>query len=235
MNMFARLALGVVLVFGGAKYALADPVALTAIDIALEPDQAMIDHAHAANAALLKNFPKGYALDATHHAHVSMFSGYVPTADLTKVYAAAGEVFSKETYTTWKLTAFRYYYIPLGHVGLAGIVVKPTADLLRLQSELHDAVGPYMVKTGTAAAFYTTPEEPSILPALIPAVGTYWEDNGGVKFNPHITTGIGTKAYLDALLAKPFSAFTFSPASASVYQFGNYGTARKALKQFPER
>jgi hypothetical protein len=25
------------------------------------------------------------------------------------------------------------------------------------------------------------------------------------------------------MLAKPFTAFTFSPASASVYQFGNYG------------
>jgi hypothetical protein len=55
---------------------------VTAIDIALEPDQTMLGHARSANAALLNNFPKGYALDATHHAHVSMFLGYVPTADL---------------------------------------------------------------------------------------------------------------------------------------------------------
>jgi len=229
-NILASYALGAV---SGTEYACAQPVALTAIDIALEPDQTMIKHAHAANAVLLENFPKGYALDATHRAHVSMFSGYVPTADLPKVYAAAETVFKTEKYTTWKLTAFKYYYIPLGYLGLAGIVVKPTPDLLRLQSELHEAVGPYMVKNGTAAAFYTTREEPDILPALIPAVGVYWEDNGGAKFNPHITTGIGTKAFLDAVLAKPFPTFTFSPASASVYQFGNYGTARKALKQFP--
>jgi hypothetical protein len=161
--------------------------------------------------------------------------GYVPNSDLPKVYAAAGEVFAKETYTAWQLTAFKYYYIPLGPVGLAGIVVKPTTDLLRLQSALHEAVGPYMAKTGTAAAFYTTPEEPEILPVLIPGVGTYWEDNGGAKFSPHVTTGIGTKAFLDALLAEPFSTFTFSPASASVYQFGNYGTARRQLKAFPAR
>jgi hypothetical protein len=207
--------------------------ALTAIDIALEPDQTMAGHAKLANAALLQNFPKGYALDATHDAHVTMFSGYVPTAYLPKIYAAAGEVFTKEPYTTWKLTAFKYYYIPLGTVGLAGIVVEPTADLLRLQSGLYEAVGRFMVKTGTAAAFYTTPEEPDILPALIPSVGTYWEDNGGAKFNPHVTTGIGTKAFLDALLAEPFSTFIFSPASAAVYQFGDYGTARRQLKAIP--
>jgi hypothetical protein len=203
---------------------------ITAIDIALEPDQMMADHAKVANAALLRDFPKGYALDATHHAHVTMYSGYVLTADLPEIYVAAGEAFAKETFTSWNLTAFKYYYIPLGPVGLAGIVVKPTPDLLRLQSELHRAVGKYMLKTGTAAAFYTTAEEPEILPALIPAVATYWEDNGGAKFRPHVTTGIGTNAFLDALLAEPFPAFTFSPASASVYQFGDYGTARRQLK-----
>jgi hypothetical protein len=54
-----------------------------------------------------------------------------------------------------------------------------------------------------------------------------------VKFNPHVTTGLATTAFLDALLAEAFPTFTFSPASASVYQFGNYGTARRALKEFP--
>jgi hypothetical protein len=206
---------------------------LTAIDIALEPDQTMAGYAKLANAALLENFPKGYRLDATHHAHITMCSGYVSTADLPEVYAAAEKVFAKEPYTTWQLTAFKYYYIPLGPVGLAGIVVQPTADLLRLQNDLHEAVGRFMIKTGTAAAFYTTPEEPDILPALIPSVGAYWEDNGGAKFNPHVTTGIGSKAFLDALLAEPFPTFTFSSASASIYQFGDYGTARKQLKAIP--
>jgi hypothetical protein len=217
----------------GPKPTDAQTNAVTAIDIALEPDQTMASRAKEANAALLKDFPNGYALDATHHAHVTMFSGYVPTADLPKVYAAAGKVFAKETYTAWKLTAFKYYYIPLGRVGLAGIVVKPTDDLLRLQEELYGAVCCYMVKTATAAAFYTTPEEPDILPALLPSVSIYWEDNGGPKFNPHVTTGIGTKEFLDALLAEPFPTFTFSPASASVYQFGDYGTARKQLMALP--
>ena len=32
------------------------------------------------------------------------------------------------------------------------------------------------------------------------------------------------------MLAEPFEAFTFSPAGASVYQLGTFGTARKELK-----
>jgi hypothetical protein len=208
---------------------------VTAIDIVLEPDQTMADYAKAANATLLRNFPKSFALDATHHPHISIFAGFVPTADLPKVYAAAGEVLAKENYTSWKLTAFKYYYIPLGPIGLAGIVIRPTPDLLRLQQELIDAVAHYTVKTATAAAFYTTPAEPDINPAVIEAVASFFDHDVGENFSPHVTTGIGTKAFLDELLGKSFTAFTFSPASASVYQFGDYGTARKRLKALPRK
>src|SRR5207344_2298954 len=62
---------------------------VTAIDIALEPDATMVQHAKAANARLLRDFPKGIALDDTHHPHVTMLQQFVRTADLDKVYAAA--------------------------------------------------------------------------------------------------------------------------------------------------
>jgi hypothetical protein len=38
--------------------------------------------------------------------------------DLPEVYDSAGKVLAKEDYTTWKLTAFKYYYIPLDPIGL---------------------------------------------------------------------------------------------------------------------
>src|SRR5262245_58461658 len=93
---------------------------LTAIDIALEPDATMIQHAEAANARLLKVFPKGFRLDATHHPHISMLQRYVRTADLDKVYAAAGKVLADEKVTSWKLKAFKYYFIPWKDIGLGG-------------------------------------------------------------------------------------------------------------------
>ena len=91
----------------------------------------MIGHVKAANAVLLQNFAKGFSLGATHHPHVSIFMAFVPTSDLQKVYAASGEVLTKEDYTSWKLTAFKYICIPQGQIGLAGIAAEPTPDLRR--------------------------------------------------------------------------------------------------------
>ena len=57
------------------SHAQENPV--TAIDIALEPDATMVEHAHADNCRLLKAFPKGFALDATHHPHLTMLQQFV--------------------------------------------------------------------------------------------------------------------------------------------------------------
>src|SRR5580698_662942 len=109
---------------------------VTAIDVALEPDATMMQHAQAANARLLKVFPQGFSLDATHNPHVSVLQRFVRTADLEPVYAAVDTVMSGEAPAKWMLRAVKYYYIPSGPMGLAGIVAEPTADLLRLQQKL---------------------------------------------------------------------------------------------------
>ena len=89
LNILAALVTGLgALLASGMSGAQQSPV--TAIDIALEPDATMLQHAEAANARLRKVFPKGFALDATHHPHITMLQRFVRTADLDKVYAAAG-------------------------------------------------------------------------------------------------------------------------------------------------
>ena len=204
--------------------------AITAIDIALEPDATMIQHAEAVNARLRKAFSKSFALDATHHPHISILQRYVRTADLDKVYDAVGKILAEEKAAAWSLKAFKYYYIPWEDIGLAGIVVEPTADLLRLQQKLIDAVAPFTAETGTAAAFVTTPKDPDINKPTIDYVATFVPKASGKDFNPHVTVGIASQDYLKKMLAEPFDVFTFSPAGASVYQLGNFGTARKKLK-----
>ena len=149
---------------------------VTAIDIALEPDATMIQHAKDANARLLKDFPKGFALDETHHPHVSLLQQFVRTDDLDKVYAAANAVLAKEKPTAWTLKAFKYYYIPSPPVGLAGIVVEPTEDLHRLQDELISAVKPFTVKTGTPAAFFSEEGGRDIQKSLISYVAHFVTD-----------------------------------------------------------
>jgi len=126
---------------------------VTAIDILLEPDTTMVQHAQADNARLLKAYPDGFALDATHHPHITMLQQFVRTADLGKVYTAASRILANEKVTSWNLKAFKYYYIPVPPNGIAGIVVEPTENLLRLQQALLDAVAPFTERTGTAAAF----------------------------------------------------------------------------------
>ena len=84
----------------------------------------------AANAARRKNSPKGYSLDEEHRPHISVMGGYVYTA------------------------------IPLKEIGLGGIVVEPTPDMMRLQRKLIAALAPFMSPTGTDAAYAKTPGAP---------------------------------------------------------------------------
>jgi len=223
-------AIGIGLMLASTQVSVAQQNPVTAIDIALEPDATMVQHAMAANARLLKAFPKGFALDETHHPHISMLQQFVRTDDLDKIFAAANAVFAKEKPTTWTLKAFKYYYIPAPPFGVAGIVVEPNEDLHRLQDELIAAVEPYTVKTGSPAAFVSDEGGRDIQNELIDYVANFVTDAAGNRFNPHVTIGVGTEEYLNKMLAEPFASFTFSAASASVYQLGTFGTARKELK-----
>ena len=227
---FAIIGFGLPLGLAFAQGCVAQHNAVTAIDIALEPDAAMVQHAMAANARLLESFPRGFALDETHHPHISILQQFVRTEDLDKLIVAVNAVLAKEKPTAWTLKAFKYYYIPSPPLGLAGIVVEPTEDLHRLQDELITAVKPYTVKTGTPAAFYSDEGGRDIQEDLIHYVANFGTVAAGKRFNPHVTVGVGTETYLKKMLAEPFPSFTFSAVAASVYQLGSYGSARKELR-----
>jgi hypothetical protein len=174
---------------------------------------------------------RGQGLGARRTLPESASVGYsLRTDDLDKVYAVAAAVLDKAKPTTWTLKAFKYYDIPSPPIGLAGIVVEPTEDLHRLQDELIAAVEPYVVKTGTAVAFFSDEGGRDIQKFLIDYVANFVTVAAGERFNPHVTIGVGAEAYLNKMLAEPFASFTFSAAGASVYQLGSFGTARKQLR-----
>src|ERR1700733_6287411 len=110
--VFTAIGIGLGLMLASTQASVAQQNPVTAIDIALEPDATMVQHARADNARLLKDFPEGFALDATHHPHITMLQQFVRTADLDKVYSAAKQVLIKEDVADLKLKAFKYYYIP---------------------------------------------------------------------------------------------------------------------------
>jgi len=211
---------------------------VTAIDILLDPDATMVEHATAANAKLLQSFPHGFTLGGAHAPHITMLQRYVKTADLPKVYAAVDKVFAKENPTSWKLTAYKYAYTGSAKMGdemvsVGNILVKTTPDLLRVQEELIAAVKPFEASTGTDAAFVTTPQDPNIVPELIPYVAEFVPAHSGDHYVPHVSIGVGTTELMQRMETEPFQDFTFSPAGASIYHLGNYGTAAKKLHSIP--
>ncbi len=210
----------------------AKPDALTAIDILLVPDATMLQHCQTNNARLLAVFPKGFALDAAHRPHITMLQCFVRTADLDKVYAVAHKVLATANVNAMKLEAFKYYYAPGGTIGVAGICAKPTPEILKLQADIIAAMKPFTVETGTIGAFTAPHDNPAMDAMMIDYVSTFVPKMSGENFNPHISTGVAPKEYLDQMLAEPFASFTFSPAGAAVYQLGPFGSAAKKLKEW---
>jgi hypothetical protein len=208
---------------------------VTAIDVLLEPDATMRQHAEANNARLLRVNPKGFALDAAHRPHITLLQAFVRTADLSQVYAAVGRVIAGSPLGQMKLEAFKYYYAPAGADGVAGISAKPSPQVVRLQADIIAAVSPFMVARGPIDAFTAAHEDPAMDRALIDYVAAFIPKYAGQHFNPHVSTGAAPKEYLDKMLAEPFQAFTFSPTGVAVYQLGPFGTAAKKLEGWDAR
>ena len=206
---------------------------LTAIDVLLEPDATMRSKAEAANARLRENFSTSYALDALHAPHITVLQRHVRTRDLDSMYLAVQRVFETEHLADLQMKATGYYYIPFtekgASMGLAGIVIEPSADLLRLQQKLIDAVAPFSERGGTAVAYITAPENAHLLKQLIEYVDSYVPEHSGKNFNPHVTVGVGHEDFLKGLKAEPFNVFTFNADAVAVYQLGDFGTAAKKL------
>jgi hypothetical protein len=209
------------------------PSEIVAIDILLQPDATMLQHAAANNARLLGFFPNGFALDETHAPHITMLQCFVRREDLTELYAALEKVFAAANVNAMKLEAFKLYYIPAGGgLGVAGIVAKVTLELRKLQADIIAAAIPFNLRGGPIGAFTAPHDNPAIDAAIIDYVSKFEQIGAGERFNPHVSTGNAPTAYLDQMIAEPFASFTFSPAGAAVYQLGPFGTAAKKLKGF---
>src|ERR1700727_1452065 len=68
-------------------------------------------------------------------------SSFAPRTS-ARIYTAANRILANEKVTSWNLKAYKYYYIPVPPNGIAGIVVEPAENLLRLQKAILDGVGP---------------------------------------------------------------------------------------------
>lgn len=220
------LALATLLLSGSFAFARDD---LIAIDILIQPDAAMVEAAGKWNGLMREQSPEGFELDAEHAPHITLLQLFVARPDLPKVLAAIEKVKSTSDLGSLEMTATGLYHIPNGKIGLAGIVVHPTARLRALQQAVVDAAGRYAVKGGDASAFVSDKSGTPFPPVLFQYVDTFIPNQTGEKFNPHVTIGVAPLDWLKTLEAKPFEKFTFGAKSIAVYQLGNFGTASKRL------
>lgn len=204
-------------------------MSVIAINVLLDPDAPTVERARALNARLRENFPQGFALDAHHAPHITLLQRFVRTEDLDAIANAVKGVLQSEPSMNWETRAIGLYALVEGNLGLAGIVIEPTPDLRRLQQRIVDAVAPFTVENGTGEAFVPRPDGAAIGQATVDYVNTFVGARTGANYHPHLTVGIGTRDFVDALQAEPFPPFTVRADAVSVYQLGDYGTAARKL------
>jgi 2'-5' RNA ligase len=202
---------------------------LTAINILLDPDAATVEKAQAVNARLRADFPHGFALDANHAPHITLLQQFVRTVDLDKVARAVMEVLRSEPSMNWESRAIGYYALADGDLRLAGIVIEPTEDMRWIQQKIINVVSPYAVERGTSEAFAPRPDGEAIGQPTVDYVNGFLSSRTGMNYYPHLTVGIGTGDFVDALKAESFETFTVRAVSVSLYQVGDYGVAQRKL------
>jgi 2'-5' RNA ligase len=204
---------------------------LIAIDVLLEPDKRMLEEAQTWNARLREQAPEGFSLDETHRPHITLLQQYVAEKDLDRVLAAVKALAASEDLGNMKLTANGLYHIPSGKIGLQGITIEPSAEILALQAKVIGAMAPFRQLGGGEAAFTPDPTGTLFDPFLFKYVETFAEKQAGDKFNPHVTTGTGPIKWVEAREQEPFASFEFGVDALAVYKLGNFGTAAKRLSK----
>ena len=209
---------------------------LTAIDILIHPEEAMLARARSVNQRMLSSVPppQGFALDEHHRPHITVLQRYVSTAGLDEVYDAIHAVLDSVDLGTLAFIAVAIRHMDIGTpgVGLSGIIVKPGPEVLDFQSRLIDALAPFTGSGGTADAYVRTDAEPEINDTTIDYIEHYVPAHSGQNYMAHVTVGLATLDDLSTIEAETFEPLTFRPAGVSVYQLGNNGTAAKRLKHW---
>ena len=212
-----------------AEAPLAKEDRLVAIDVLLEPDQQMLEAAEQWNKRLREQMPDGFALDETHRPHITLLQQYVAEKDLTAVISAVKLLAASVKLDSMKLRASGLYHIPSGKIGLQGITIEPSEEILALQANVIQAMEPFRKSGGDQSAFVPDPTGTQFDPVLFSYVDTFVEEQAGKNFNPHVTTGAGPLEWVKQREREPFKPFEFGVEKLIVYKLGNFGTAAERI------
>lgn len=214
----------------------ADDDALVAIDVLLEPDQAMMQQAIGINARLLGDYSKGFPLGTEQVPHITLVQLFVRAADLPQVKAAvAGALGGGNSLVGRQLTGIGVTAAVMGSIALAALDVERTPELQQLHERVVQAVTPFAVQGGSSAAFSTSTSLPTVPPDswIVEYVQTFIATQAGEHYYPHITLGMASAEFTRQVAAEPFPRAPFMVARLAVRHLGEHGTAQQELATIP--
>jgi hypothetical protein len=200
-----------------------------AVNVLMDPDAGTVARARAVNARLRSDFPQGFAFDGNHAPHVTLVQCFIDGGKLAEAAQAVSAALQAAGPADWNSEATGLYSLSDGKLGLAGIVIAPTDNFRRAQQLIIDAISPFTTDAGTAAAFAPRLDGGAIGQATVDYVKGFIGVRTGKNFNAHLTVGIGTNQFVEALKAEPFERFPVRAVSVSLYHLGDYGVAQKKL------
>ena len=200
-----------------------------AVNVLMDPDAGTIEQARALNDRLRSDFPQGFALDSNHTPHVTLVQCFIDREKLAEAAHVVSGVLQAAGPVNWQSKATGLYALSDGKLGLAGIVIAPTDDFRRVQLRVIEAISPFITPEGTAAAFAPRLDGGEIGQATVDYVKGFIAASTGQNYNAHLTVGIGTNGFIDALKAEPFKGFPVQADSLSMYHLGDYGVAQRKL------
>lgn len=203
---------------------------IIAINIAITPESAMSDYAKNMNRELQKIYPQGFSLDDSHHPHITILQQYIKRDDLENIYHDLNNLMIKASKEAWKFDATKFSIYPVNNeMGALFIDIKSTPQLLELQHNIIALAQPYSVTNGTASAFDRSQNEPEINQFTLDYVRDFVKNSAGDHYHPHITLGIAPITELQRWQNQLPTVSSFIPASITIFQLGDNGTARKRL------
>jgi 2'-5' RNA ligase len=200
-----------------------------AIDVLLPPDAKMVAKSEAANARLRENYPKGYTLGKEQVPHITLVHAYVREKDLSWLESTVSLLADATQPQKLELTATGYSYAIWSGVAITGISIERSKRLEGFEENVAKAVDDVAIANGTAAAFSTTRELPTIDKEIVDYVKNFAVNSTGKGYKPHVTVGVAHEDFAKQLKAELFEKFSFKASGVAIYQLGNFGTAQKKL------